>query len=579
MISLLKYMQKNIFIYAVYAWVNTAEAATLTAPQLKAAGAELFVPGLYNIQSAPLIGNTNVVKTGPGKLIGTPYARTGSLAVLEGILNINGSYPGPTALSTVTPLAIGFSPASAGQLEATDIALVNFNALQLVPYDPSGLDGIINIAIGSYRYPIIAANASSVQNIELIVPDMAGIDFQILPNTGNTQWRDLVITTTANLAIDTSAVVFKTIFIGANQPDPNFLDTINDAQQAAADAANAVIDSVGAAISTSASKMRNTSEELRLRLQALDKLPTKQKFEAILEAVARETAEPIVFTSADEQIRTWVMPYATYGKADRSQFSQGNHRRTAGSLVGIEQRNLKEGWAIGFFTGLVYTHENPLGDHLSWDHSKGYHAGIYGTYKPQEWIRFESMLFVTSLKHKQQRYGNSPLVGEFLAMADYKQFDIVADNHVRFIHNIDECWSVSTNLGYTYFKSTTEKYSEYNVSMVGINQPTIVATSGEVYTGFGVRYNHQDEECRYGSILTYEIGKEARKNSNKTTGSTQNGFSFFINPTNRKRTTRYFNFLSYFEGTDKIKYIIKYSNISAAHDLTHNLMLKVEWKF
>lgn len=578
MISLLKYIQKTIFIYAIYAWVNSVEAAALTAPQLKAAGAELVVPGLYNIQSAPLIGNTNLVKTGSGKLNGTPYNRTGSLSILEGILNINRSYPGPTSLSIATPLAIGFSPASAGQLEATDIALANFNALQLVPYDPSGLDGIINIAIGSYRYPIIAADASSVQNITLVVPDIAGLDFQITPNTGNPQWRDVVITTTANLAIDTSAVIFKTIFIGQNQTGPN-LEQLNQASQAGIDAANAVIATVGAGISTTASKMRNSSEELRLKLQALDKLPTRQKFEAMLEAVARETTEPVVFTSADEQMRTWVMPYATYGKADRSQFSQGNHRRTAGSLVGIEHRNLKEGWAIGVFTGLVYTHEKPLGDHLSYDHSKGYHAGIYGTYKPQEWIRFESMLFVTSLKHKQQRYGNEPLVGEFLAMADYKQFDIVADNHVRFIHNIDECWSVSTNLGYTYFKSTTDKYSEYNVSMVGINQPTIVATSGEVYTGLGVRYNHQDEEYRYGSIVTYEIGKEARKDSNKTSGSTQNGFSFLINPTNRKRTTRYFNFLSYFEGADKIKYILKYSNISAAHDLTHNLMLKVEWKF
>jgi hypothetical protein len=576
MILTLKYLLKTIFTYAIFAWISVAEASTgLTAPQIKAAGGILRIDAPGDIL-APLSGTGNLCKIGTGRLSGNPDTHTGRISVLEGIYNINNVYPGPTSLSLNAPLAIGFTPTSAAQLEATSIALSKFNALQLVPYDPSGLDGIINIAIGSYRYPIIAADASSIQSTTIIVPDIPNITFKIQPSITNSQWIDVVIDTTANVTINTSTVIFKTIYLEISRVDVVKLKL--EAANASTDMANAIIDSVGSASKTSTSGLRYASE-LRTRLQALDKLPTKQKFEAMLEAIAKETPEPIVFTSSDEQIRSWIMPYATYGRGDRSQFSQGNHRRTAGSLIGIEHRNLKEGWGIGAFSGIVYTHENVLGDHLSWDHAKGYNVGIYGVYKPAECIRFESMLFATSLKHKKQRHDTNDLVGEFLALSNYNQFDVVSDTNVRFTHNVDECWSVSTNLGYTYFNSKNEKYSEYNVSMVGINQPSVLSVSGEVYTGIGVRYNHKDEECNYGTILTYEIGKEAKKHSNSTTGSTQNGLFFAINPTIRKRTTRYLSIFSYFEGSDKIKYILKYSNISAAHDLTHNLMFKVEWKF
>lgn len=570
-----KCILKIFLIHAIFACFSIVYAsAGLTAPQIKGSGSIMRIDAPGDLL-VPFNGAGNLVKIGTGRITANPDNHTGRLSVLEGIFNINRSYPGPTSLSLNVPLAIGFSPALAAQLQATDIALSSFNALQLVPYDPSGADGIINIPIGIYRYPIIAANATSVQSTTLIVPDMPDITFLIQPSTTNAQWLDAVITTTANVAINTSTVVFKTIYLGVTNVDTVNLSIL--ASDASRDAANAVIEAIGSVKSGSKS-FHNTSEELRMKLQSLDKLPTKQKFEAILEEIARSNLESAEFISQDEQMRTWVMPYATYGKTSFSQFSDGSHRRTAGSLVGIEHRNLKENWAIGCFTGLVYTHENKLGDNMDWNHAKGYHAGVYGILKPNEHIRFESLLFMTRLNHKQQRHDNG-ITGEIFALSEYKQLDVVADNNVRFIHNVDGCWSVSTNVGYTYFNSKTDKYSEYNVSMVGINQPAVLTTSGEIYGGLGVRYNHKTADCTCGTIISYEVGREVKKYTSSISGTTQQGIDFFVTPNNRKRTSKYFTFFAYYEGNDHIKYLFKYSNISAPHDVTHNLMLKVEWKF
>lgn len=582
MFKLFGCMLKNIILYTLCACLSVAKASTgLTAPQIKASGSIMRVDAPGDL-SVPFNGAGNLVKIGTGRITGSPDNHTGRLSVLEGIFNINRSYPGPTSLSLHAPLAIGFSTTSAAQLQATNVALSDFNALQLVPYDPSGADGIINIPTGSYRYLVIAANATSVQSTTLIVPNIPNISFQIQPSQTNPQWLDAIITTTANVAINTSTVVFKTIFIGSvsvsNGTNDNLAVEISAIASAASmDLVNGVID-VLSSVNAESKNFHNTSEDFRIKLQHLDKLPTKQKFEAMLEEIARSNLEPVEFISQDEQMRTWVMPYATYGKAAFSQFSDGNHRRTAGSLVGIEHRNLKENWAIGCFTGLVYTHENKLGDNMDWNHAKGYQVGIYGLSKPNEHIRFESLLFLTRLNHKQQRHGQGA-TGEIFALADYKQLDAVADNNVRFIQSIDKCWSVSTNVGYTYFNSKTEKYSEYNVSMGGINQPSVLATSGEMYGGLGVRYNHRTSDCTCGTIISYEIGKEVKKYSNSIKGATQQGIPFFVTPNNRKRTSRYFTFFAYYEGNDHIKYLFKYSNISSAHDITHNLMLKVEWKF
>src|SRR3989338_2288771 len=148
MITTFKCLLKIFLMHAIFAYFSLVKASTgLTAPQIKALGGIILLDATGDLL-IPFNGAGNLVKIGTGRITGNPDNHTGRLSVLEGIFNINRSYPGPTSLSINAPLAIGFSPVSAAQLQATDIALSDFNALQLVPYDPSGADGAINMPIG-----------------------------------------------------------------------------------------------------------------------------------------------------------------------------------------------------------------------------------------------------------------------------------------------------------------------------------------------------------------------------------------------------------------------------------------------